>query len=498
MKIFNAEQVRYWDEATLTEQRINSWELMERAAGKCFDWLVEKKLEGNKFFVICGKGNNGGDGLAIARMLISHNYDVSVYILETGKIGTPDFQQNLHTLHRITTDIHFIQSSEFFPSIPKKSVIVDCIFGTGLSKPLEGIIKDLVEHLNTHPLIISIDLPSGLFADKSSKGYTAIKATYTLCFQNYKAALLFAENAYYSGEVHLVDLGLSTSFSHTHHSKFTLIEKDDIRNIIKPRNRFSHKGNHGHAGIFAGSYGMMGAATLAVKSCFATGTGKITAYVPNCGYTILQLAIPEAMCKTSGDLFLKPFELNTVHESICIGPGIGKNDDTKRLLYELLSSKHSRFLLDADALNIIAENAEMLKMVPKGTVITPHPKEFDRLFGETKNEFERLELAIKQAALLGIFIVLKGHHTAVITPAGNVLFNNTGNDGMAKAGMGDSLSGIITGLLAQQYDMPEAAIIGVYIHGSAGDIAAEKLSTHAMQTTDLINAIPQAWKDLIQ
>ncbi|MEO6671691.1 MAG: NAD(P)H-hydrate dehydratase [Ferruginibacter sp.] len=497
MKIFNATQIKEWEAFSMREQGISSIELMERAAAACFRWLLKNGLLQNHFHFFCGKGNNGGDGLALARILMENNTPVSVYILESGKVGSPDFQENLQRLHQLTAHIHFMQPGFSFPVINSNDLLVDAIFGTGLNKPVEGLALELIGFLNsTGCPIISIDIPSGLFPDKSRVGYSAISATHTLSFQNYKPAFLFPENNLFVGQLHLLDIGLSPNFENTTDTTYELLDAVLIQGILKPRNRFAHKGNFGHAALVAGSYGMMGAAVLAARACLSSGAGKLTAHIPSCGYMTVQTAAPEAMCKVSGEKYVEDVENMHAYTAIGVGPGIGLQETSGTLLKTIFSAKPQSLLLDADALNCIAADKDLLGLLPVNTLITPHPKEFERLFGKTSNDFERIDRAVQKAAELNIYIVLKGHHTAIITPRGKIYFNNTGNAGMAKAGMGDVLTGIITGLMAQQYPLPEAAIIGVYIHGLAGDIAAEKFSQEAMQASDLINCMGDAWKIL--
>lgn len=494
MKIFSQEQIREWDAHTIREQEISSIELMERAAYACFKWLVKYGFTQKHIHIFCGKGNNGGDGLALARILTDNNVNTSVYILETGKAGTRDFQENLQRLHRVTSHIYFIQSNFVHPTFTGNDLVIDALFGTGLNKPLKDTALELVHFLNKNAYnIISIDMPSGLFTDQSTKGHKAISATHTLSFQNIKLAFLIPENKKHIGYLHLLDIGLSPYFEDAEPATHELVAKELVRDIIKPRYLFSHKGNFGHVALVAGSYGMMGAATLAVKACLHSGVGKLTAHIPSCGYAIIQLAAPEAMCRVSGENQVTHFEINNAYTAIGVGPGMGISENSAGLIESIFKNKVP-LVLDADALNTLASEKKILSQMPAGTVITPHPKEFERMFGTAANDFERLNMAVTKAAELNIYIVLKGHYTAIVTPMKKVYFNNTGNAGMAKAGMGDALTGIITGLLAQRYPLPEAAILGVWLHGLAGDIAAEKYSQQAMQAGDLIQCLSEAWK----
>lgn len=500
MKILSAEEIRLWDQYTIEHEPISSIDLMERAAAKCVDWLIHQYPEASSFAVFCGKGNNGGDGLAIARMLMEKGYRVTTHILEFGHLGTADFQTNLARLHKMAGhDIHFIQSEQNFHPFPVGQIIIDALFGSGLNRSIEGVTAKLIDHINNADReIISVDIPSGLFVDHSSKGAVTIFATHTLSFQCYKPAFLFAENEKAVGEIHILDIGLHSGFYQSVFSRFELTDDSTIHSIYKPRRRFSHKGDFGHALLVAGSYGKIGAAVLAAKACMRSGAGLLTCHIPKCGYDILQTSVPEAMVLTdfNSSFNTKIEDDLTKYESIGIGPGIGTASETKMLLREIFDSYRSPVILDADALNIISSQKDLLKLVPAGSILTPHPKEFERLFGETPNEFDRVLLALQKARETNCIIVLKGHHTFIATTDGRGFFNSTGNSGMATAGSGDVLTGILTGLLAQGYSSVEAAILGVYLHGLAGDLAAKQLSLEALVAGDIINNLGAAFSTL--
>ncbi len=496
MKILNAQQIREWDQYTIQHEPISSIELMERAAGQCVNWLEENNFLQFPFTIFCAKGNNGGDGLAIARMLLQKQCMVSVHILEFGHLGTEDFQINLKRLHQYkTVDIHFIQSEENFRELDKNEIVIDALFGSGLNRPLEGVTEKLVEHINNSGCkIIAIDVPSGLPVDHSAKGIT-IKADHTLSFQIYKLAFLLPENASFPGEVHILDIGLHPDFYNSVETNYELIDAEIISTIYKPRNRFAHKGNFGHVLIIAGSYGKMGAAILCAKACLRSGAGLTTCHIPKCGYEIMQTSLPEAMVMTdfNSSIVTKIEEDISKFSCIGIGPGIGTASETKKLLHEIFKAYKKPIVLDADALNIISSDKELLKKIPANSVLTPHPKEFERLFGKTENDFDRLQLAQQKAKELNLVIVLKGHHTFIATPGGKAYFNNTGNAGMAKGGSGDVLTGILTALIAQYHDTVEATILAVYIHGLAGDIAAEEYSMEAVIAGDIIENLGEAF-----
>ena len=498
VKILNADQIRAWDEYTIQHEPIASVDLMERAAAACFQWMV-KHYEGKSFSIFCAKGNNGGDGLAIARML-SSNHAVTVYILEFGHLGTEDFQINLARLHQTEAVIKFIPTEENMPMIPREDIIIDALFGSGLNRPVEGLTAILVSMINdAGNEIISIDIPSGLSADNSSRGNVSIRATHTLSFQCYKPAFLMAENELNVGKLHILDIGLHDDYLDTLHSSNTFIDEPFARDIIKPRKLFSHKGTFGHALLIAGSYGKIGAAILSAKACLRSGVGLLTIHAPGGANNILQTAVPEAMVDNDDNE-----KINTTitrelkgYDSIGIGPGLGTGYDTATLLQNIISSYTKPLVFDADALNILSAHPEWLMKLPAYSILTPHPKEFERLFGATENDFERMRLAKQKSKEYNVIIVLKGHYSIICAPSGQYFFNSTGNAGMATGGTGDVLTGIITALLAQQYSSENAAILGVYLHGLAGDIAAKRLSEPSLIASDIVDHLSAAFSKLL-
>ncbi len=497
MKILTAEQMRQWDQYTIDHEPVASIDLMERAAVACTEWL-EKNIKGpkKKFTIFCGKGNNGGDGLAIARMLSENGHRVTVYILEFGHKGTIDFQTNLSRLHQYpAVVIRFIQSDEQFHDFTKGEIIIDALFGTGLNRALEGVTEKLVGHLNqSGHRIVSIDMPSGLFADRSSKGNPVIFAEDTLSFQCLKPAFLFAENSKAVGQVHILDIGLDKGFAEKLSTPWHWLNHSLASSLYKPRDSFAHKGNFGHALLIAGSYGKMGAALLAANACIRAGAGLLTCYIPHCGYEILQTAIPEAMVMTGeeNELASLPSSLDKFN-AIGFGPGIGTDPATVQITGELFKKFDRPIVIDADGLNNLATQPDLYAAIPNNSILTPHPKEFERLFGVCANDFERAEKAIQNAAMLQCIIVLKGHHTFIAMPGGQSYFNSSGNAGMAKGGSGDVLTGLVTGLLASGYTPEAAALLGVYLHGTAGDIAAGIHSKETMTATHIIEQLDAAF-----
>ena len=497
MKIFSAEQIKKWDAYTIAHEPISAIDLMERAANACCNWLHQQNLSTCFFKIFCGKGNNGGDGLAIARILHQNGYEVAVYILDSPGKGREEFEINFERLRQLSVDIHFISRPDHFPDVHEKDIILDAIFGTGLSKPVNVLVAALINHLNTFPnRVISIDLPSGLYADKSSADNIIIKANDTLTFESVKLAFMMAENGPFIGRVSILDIGLNKHYGLEEQSNYGYLSIENIQDIIQPRDSFSHKGNYGYACIIAGSQGMMGASILTTKACLRSGPGKVVSIVPSRGYAIIQMSAPEALAIVAGKKFVDELPSLEGYDCVGIGPGIGIHKSHKKLLSRLFTEYKKPIVMDADALNIMADDIHLMERIPPGTILTPHPKEFDTLFGKSGDSFERMYRAIEKSISHSIYIVLKGHHTLITTPEGKAYFNSTGNPGMAKGGSGDVLTGIITGLLAQHYTPMNACLLGVYLHGVAGDIAAEKLSQQAMLAGDLVDFLGQAFRQL--
>ena len=499
MQIFSAEQIRLWDQFTIEHEPVSSLDLMERAAASCLEWLDLHDMGEKSYSLFCGKGNNGGDGLALARMLAERECRVEVNILEFGHLGTEDFQANLARLHASGVEIRFIQVPEHFRQIPENDIVIDALFGSGLNRPLEGVTAELIDHINrSGNVVVSIDIPSGLYVDRSSKGNPVIRATHTLSFQCYKLSFLMAENAGWVGSLNILDIGLHPEYLNHASNDFELTEAALIQSLLKPRNPFSHKGNFGHALLIAGSLGKMGAALMASKACLRSGTGLLTCHIPACGQVILQTAIPEAIVSVDeNENFLTgiPQDLSK-YSALGIGPGIGTDRKTQGLVDNILRKYKNPVVIDADGLNLLSLNKDSLSALPPYSILTPHPKEFERLFGTSENDFERLKMALVQSSLLRSIIVLKGHYSFIATPEGKGFFNSTGNAGMAKGGSGDVLTGIITGLLAQGNSPINSSILGTYLHGLAGDIAAAQFSEQAMLASDLIDCLGKAFQQI--
>jgi len=494
MKILTSKQIKDCDLTTI-EKGISSVDLMENAAKCCVDWIEINFKSTQKFLIFCGTGNNGGDGFAIARMLYEKGFDVEVFIDDANEKYASDAKINFEKIKNIS-GIDVKDFSDFSAIKNEKTIIIDAIFGYGLNRQLSGKVKDIIEELNQQSIPkISIDIPTGLFADKLiDENSTVLKADFTLTFQFYKRSFLHPETGKFCGKITILNIGLDEDFINEIETDYFIIDEELIKGIYKPREEFSNKGTFGKSILVGGSYGKIGAITMSTLSALKTGSGLTFTIAPECGNLILQSQVPEAMFINSGEKYIDKIE---IHEKAVygIGPGLGKEKQTIKVLCDFLEVYKNPIVLDADALNILSENHKV-NLIPKNSVITPHPLEFERLFGKTDDSFERLELAKQKAEELHIFIILKDHHTAIITPDKKVFYNITGNSGMAKGGSGDVLTGILTSLISQKYDIEKACIFSVWLHGKAGDFAAEEFSKEAMLPTDLIGKISEVFKYL--
>lgn len=498
MQIFETDKIKAWDEYTIANEPIASIDLMERAAKACFDWLIQHNYKSCGFSIYCSKGNNGGDGLALARMLSNTGHTVSVFILEFGYMGTNDFQANLARLHETQVNINYISAEENIKKVNDDNVLIDAILGSGLNRALDGLTAMVVNHLNdSGNEIISIDIPTGLFADKSAEGNIVIRATHTLSFQCYKLAFLMQENLKYIGQLHLLNIGLHEDYLKNATSDFMLVDRSLAHDLLRPRKKFTHKGDYGNGALITGSTGIMGASALCAKAFMRSGAGKLTCHVPASGNIIMQIAVPEAMCKIEkGDDHIKSLSSLEKYDAVGIGPGLGLHDSHTTLLATLFKEYRKPVVIDADALNTLSKSSELHSQIPPLSILTPHTREFDRLFGTLETDFSRIEMALSKAKELNIIIVLKGPHTFIATPGGMGYFNNSGNPGMATGGSGDVLTGVVTGLLCQGYPPEHAAILGVYVHGLAGDLAAAKLSQQSLIASDITEHLGEAFKSI--
>ena len=494
LKILTTKQIRELDAYTIQHRPVASIDLMENACHAIFTWFMDHYTVMYKIAIICGTGNNGGDGLGVARLLKEAGYNVEVWIVQGNVPESPDFKINLERLSG-KIDVSFIHEKKH-PDLSSFDVIVDAIFGSGLSRPPEGIYADVIEKINQAPgKKIAIDIPSGLMADKPSEGQI-VKAHHTLSFQVPKLAFLLPQHHSFVGHWVLLDIGLHKDFLKEVETPYYYFVRKDVRKILKVRSKYDHKGKFGHALLVAGGFGKMGAAILAARAALRSGPGLLTVHIPEIGNNMMQSAVPEAMTGVDEqqDVFANCPKLDG-YSVIGIGPGLGQSEKTVAAFREILVKSKVPFIIDADALNILANHRELLQLIPPGSILTPHPKEFERIAGEWKNEFDRLEKQKRLAKELKSIVILKGANTAIAAPDGTAVFNSSGNPGMAKGGSGDVLTGILTGLMAQQYSAFETAQLGVFLHGLAGDLGAYEKGTHSLIASDIIEFLPEAFKN---
>ena len=520
-KLFETSKIKEIDQYTIDNEPISSIDLVERAAAAFVNEFCRRYPSRlNRIYVFAGQGNNGADALAIARMLIEQKYNVFTYLINPTKMLSPDCEINRNRLQyengRQFKEVVTFDSEKGIPppKLEHQDIVIDGLFGSGLNRPLTRGYGEFIHYINcSESTIVSIDIPSGLFGEdnRDNNPRYIIQAKLTLTFEFPKLSFLLPENSMYVGEWKAISIGLHPDALLATKTSYGLITDEDVASLIRTRDRFAHKGDFGHALLVAGSKGKMGAAVLAAKACMRSGAGLLTVHLPGRGEIIMQTSLPEAMIDLDKNAdYVTELTDTAKYDAIGIGPGTGKETETKEMLEKLLMSsnkkpsdtendsakKKCRLVIDADALNIMAENSELLHHLPEGTVITPHVGEFDRLTGVSKNTYERIQKARAMAAEKKINIVLKGAYTAVCTPTGKVYFNTSGNSGMATAGSGDVLTGMILGLLAQGYRPDEASVIGVYLHGIAGNLASANLSEESMIAGDIIQMSGLAFKQM--
>lgn len=503
MKILTSSQLKELDKYTIVHEPIASIDLMERAAIALTNAIIRRWDKSFKMVVFAGPGNNGGDALAVARMLSQRGYHVEVFLFNTKGQLSAECQTNLDRL-KTCGSIYFTEINKHFdpPTLSESHVVIDGLFGSGLNKPLSGGFAAVVKYINASKAqVVAIDIPSGLMGEDNTYNIrqNIVHADVTLSIQLPKLSFLFPENEDVVGEWELLDIGLKQSYIDAASSPFSILREEIIRPIIKPRKRFAHKGSFGHGLLIAGSYGMAGASILSAKACLRSGIGLLTVHAPIHNHDILQISVPEAIVQTDihERYFAQPTDLSR-YKAIAIGPGLGQEEDTALAMMEQIQGSNLPIILDADAINILSTHRNWLSRLPKRCILTPHLGELERLIGKCMDTYERLTKVKELAAYLQSYIIVKGAWTTIVTPEGEYYFNPTGNPGMATAGSGDVLTGILLALLVQGYSREEACKLGVYIHGLAGDIAAEEMTETSMTSSDIINALPSAWKKIRQ
>ena len=499
MKIFSSTQIHELDKYTIDHEPIKSIDLMERAASRIVAEIRHLCTAYNTIVVFAGPGNNGGDALAVARMLAVRGYNVSTWLFNTSGRLSDDCKKNRDRLTGMKELDSFTMVIDEFdpPTLDASTLVIDGLFGVGLNKPLTGGYASLVKYINASPSkVVSIDMPSGLMSESNEYNVRSniIRADVTVTIQQPKLSFLFAENQQFIGELKVVDINISKEGMAQVDAHVTILEEDDVRCRMRQRDDFAHKGTMGHALIIAGSRGMAGAAMLATKACLRSGVGKVTVHTPAANIIPLQIGVPEAILDIDPDnCFFTEAVSTDRFQAMGIGPGLGNNENSAITMIGQLRRAQCPIVIDADAINILSTHKAWMQQLPAGCILTPHIGEFERLEGASSDSYDRLSKAIILADRQQAYIVLKGHNTAIVTPGGRIMFCPTGNSGMATAGSGDVLTGVITALLARGYAQADACLVGTYLHGLAGDIAAKKFGKESLMASDIIDALPEAF-----
>ena len=504
MKLFSKEQIYEGDKITTERQKISSTELMERAGIQIFNWM-HSRMQGAQvpIHVFCGIGNNGGDGLVLARHLITHGYNVITYIVNCSDKRTKDFLINYDRIKNVTKDWPKMLSCKNDFSeivIDEKDIIVDAIFGIGLNRPPNDWVIALFERFRaSKAFTLSVDIPSGLYSDKAVENDKAVvNAGYTLSFQSPKLAFFLPETAKFTVQWEALDIGIDRDYLMQTETEVELISKYEVLPLYKPREKFSHKGDFGHVMILGGSYGKIGAVNLASRAALSAGAGLVTAYVPKCGYQSIQTAIPEVMVITDeNETHVSNIKFDIEPTVIGVGVGLGTTTETAKTFEAFLKKNKTPLVIDADGLNLLSKKKTLLKLLPEQSILTPHPKELERLIGKWSNDFEKLKKVKAFSKKYNVIVLIKGANSITVY-LDKLYINTTGNPGMATAGSGDVLTGIISGLVAQGYESLSATVFGVYLHGKSADIALEDYGYQSLIASHIIETVGDAFIDLFK
>lgn len=503
MKIFTSTQIHELDKYTIEHEPVSSINLMERAAKALTVAIMQEWDASVPVVVFAGPGNNGGDALAVGRMLAEQGYQVDAYLFNIKDSLSAECAAMRQSFVDCAKKKSYTEVNLQFdpPALPAGTLVVDGLFGSGINKPLSGGFASLVRYINQCDCqVVSIDLPSGLMAEDNSYNVrqNIIRADLTLTLQTTKLSFLLADCQEFIGRLKVLDIRLSPEYIAQTATRFNVVEESQVRPLLRPRGDFVHKGNMGNALLIAGSYGMSGAAVLAARACLRSGVGKLTVHTPRRNYDIMQISVPEAVLQMDHEEGCFSETVDTEDfDALGIGPGLGTSETTAIALISQLRRTQCPIVADADALNIIANHRAWTQQLPKGIILTPHPKEFDRFSGmQCVGDYERLMRASELAERLGAYIILKGHYSALCLPDTRIVFNSTGNSGMATGGSGDVLTGIITGLLARGYDNASACLLGMYLHGLAGDLAAKEVGKESLVAGDIIRCLPKVFLKL--
>jgi hydroxyethylthiazole kinase-like uncharacterized protein yjeF len=532
MKVVTAEEMREIDRETIERRGIPGVVLMERA-GLAVVSKIKEIFGRKKVIVVSGGGNNGGDGLVVARNLHNEGWDVRVFLTSKPEDLKGDASLQYKAAVKFGVDVQPIKEllDNYSSIFSRHSIIVDAILGTGLSKNVTGTLSEVIGLLNKSNVpVISVDIPSGISSDNGQVMGEAVKAEYTVTFGLPKRGHLLYPGAEYSGKLFIEDIGFPEKLLRSEKFYVELLQKNDVTTLIPERRRYSHKGDYGHVLVVAGSRGKTGAALMAARACLRSGAGLVTIGVPESLSGIFQSRVTEEMTlilpdKGNGTLSGKASNLildflNESADVLAIGPGIGVSTETRKLMNILIKNSSTPMIIDADGINSIKGERDVFLKAKAPIILTPHPGEMSRLLQQSAVsgqqsalpplspprgginvtiqdiEKDRINTAISFARETGTYIVLKGVPTIIAAPDGRAFINSTGNPGMATGGTGDVLTGMISGFLSQGVNPLHASILGVYMHGLAGDIAASEKGQYPMIATDIIDKIPSAFFSL--
>jgi NAD(P)H-hydrate epimerase len=494
LKILKSSEIQLVDSYTIAHEPVSPEGLVGRVGAVLARALLQQFPQQERVDIVCGKGKNGGDGLALAlsladsaacRLRVLLCYPPQELCAEAAHFYGQVRQRPAVLCEQVCADR--------LPALHADALLVDALFGTGLNRPLAGYERKLVQHINgSGCCVLAVDIPSGLPSDGGAVADegAVVQARYTFTLNAPKLSLMLPALGELAGELRVLDVGLHPDAIGKAASPYRYFTQADARQLVRPRKKFSHKGAYGRCLLVAGSQGMMGAAVLAARACCHAGAGLLTAHVPACGAGVMQVAVPEAVLSIDEDercfTGIRRVDVGR-YSAIAVGCGVGRSRPVAAALEELLqAAPPARTVVDADALNIIADSKRLLDLLPENTIITPHAGEFERLVGLCGSDHERLLRQQRLAEERRLVVALKGAHTSVATPDGTTCFNSSGNAGMATAGSGDVLTGVILALLGQGYAPEQAAMLGVYMHGAAGDAAAARTSQSFITATDII------------
>ncbi|WP_400079138.1 NAD(P)H-hydrate dehydratase [Winogradskyella sp. R77965] len=502
MKLFSKEQIYEGDKLTTERQNISSTDLMERAGTQIFNW-IHQRMQGAQvpIHVFCGIGNNGGDGLVLARHLITHGYNVVTYIVNCSDKRSKDFLINYDRIKNVTKDWpKMLTCQADFPEFHQDDIIVDAVFGIGLNRPPNDWVKELFQRFRvSKAFTLSIDIPSGVYTDKAIEDENAVvHANYTLSFQSPKLVFFLPETAKYTVQWEVLDIGIDRDYLMQTETEVELISKYEVLPLYKPRQKFAHKGDFGHVMILGGSYGKIGAVNLASRAALSSGAGLVTAYIPKCGYHSMQGSLPEVMViSDENETNISNISFDIEPNVIGVGVGVGTSAETAKAYEAFLKKNKTPLVVDADGINLLSKKKALLKLLPEQSILTPHPKELERLVGKWPDDFEKLKKVKAFSEKYNVIVLIKGANSITVYQD-KLYINTTGNPGMATAGSGDVLTGMISGLIAQGYESLSATIFGVYLHGRSADIALEDYGYQSLIASHIIETIGEAYIDLFK